>query len=38
MSGCFDLSERKAAEARAEYLIHHDPLTDLPNRLQAKTA
>ena len=30
--------ERKAAEARAEYLIHHDPLTDLPNRLQAKTA
>ena len=32
----FDLSERKAAEARAEYLIHHDPLTDLPNRLQAK--
>ena len=32
----FDISERKAAEARAEYLIHHDPLTDLPNRQRAK--
>jgi len=28
-----DISERKAAEARIEFLAHHDPLTDLPNRL-----
>lgn len=28
-----DISERKAAEARIEFLAHHDPLTNLPNRL-----
>ncbi|MBI4996535.1 MAG: EAL domain-containing protein [Rhodocyclales bacterium] len=28
-----DISERKASEARIEFLAHHDPLTDLPNRL-----
>ena len=27
-----DISERKAAEARIEYLAHYDPLTGLPNR------
>jgi len=31
-----DISERKAAEARIEFLAHHDPLTDLPNRLLLK--
>jgi diguanylate cyclase (GGDEF)-like protein/PAS domain S-box-containing protein len=28
-----DLSKIKATEARLEFLAHHDPLTELPNRL-----
>ncbi|MEO8409811.1 MAG: diguanylate cyclase, partial [Propionivibrio sp.] len=28
-----DMSERKAAQERIEFLAHHDPLTGLPNRL-----
>jgi len=28
-----DISKLKQTEARLEYLAHHDPLTDLPNRL-----
>ena len=28
-----DMSERKAAQERIEFLAHHDPLTELPNRL-----
>ena len=28
-----DLTERKATQARMEFLAHHDPLTQLPNRL-----
>ncbi|HMY50771.1 MAG TPA: EAL domain-containing protein [Rhodocyclaceae bacterium] len=31
-----DLSDRKAAEARIEFLAHHDALTCLPNRLLLK--
>ncbi|HTY99837.1 MAG TPA: diguanylate cyclase, partial [Rhodocyclaceae bacterium] len=31
-----DLSERKAAEARIDFLAHHDPLTNLPNRVLFK--
>jgi diguanylate cyclase (GGDEF)-like protein/PAS domain S-box-containing protein len=31
-----DIGERKASEARIEFLAHHDPLTDLPNRLLLK--
>lgn len=27
-----DITERKAAESKIEYLAHHDPLTNLPNR------
>jgi diguanylate cyclase (GGDEF)-like protein/PAS domain S-box-containing protein len=28
-----DMTERKAAQRRIEFLAHHDPLTGLPNRL-----
>ncbi|THF63413.1 EAL domain-containing protein [Pseudothauera rhizosphaerae] len=28
-----DITERKAAEARIHHLAHHDPLTNLPNRI-----
>ncbi len=28
-----DISQLKRSEAQLEYLAHHDPLTDLPNRL-----
>ena len=28
-----DMTERKAAQERIEFLAHHDPLTELPNRL-----
>ncbi|MFH1813891.1 MAG: EAL domain-containing protein [Pseudomonadota bacterium] len=28
-----DISELKRSEAKLDYLAHHDPLTDLPNRL-----
>jgi len=31
-----DISERKQADARIEFLAHHDPLTNLPNRLLGK--
>lgn len=31
-----DISERKAVEAKIEYLAHHDTLTGLPNRLLLK--
>ncbi|MCP5150647.1 MAG: EAL domain-containing protein [Ectothiorhodospiraceae bacterium] len=31
-----DISRLKASEARLEHLAHHDPLTDLPNRLLLK--
>lgn len=31
----FDISERKQAEARIEFLAYHDTLTGLPNRLLA---
>ncbi len=31
-----DISERKAAEAKIEFLAQHDPLTELPNRLLLK--
>jgi len=32
----FDISERKAAEARIHFLAYHDSLTELPNRLLAR--
>ncbi len=28
-----DITERRRSEARIEFLAHHDPLTELPNRL-----
>ncbi len=31
-----DISERKAAESRIEFLAHHDALTALPNRVLAR--
>ena len=31
-----DITERKAAQARMDFLAHHDPLTRLPNRLLAR--
>ena len=32
----FDISERKAAEAKIAFLAYHDPLTELPNRALAR--
>jgi diguanylate cyclase (GGDEF)-like protein/PAS domain S-box-containing protein len=29
-----DITERRKAEAKIEYVVHHDALTELPNRLQ----
>ena len=31
-----EITSRKRAEARIEFLAHHDPLTELPNRLLAR--
>jgi diguanylate cyclase (GGDEF)-like protein/PAS domain S-box-containing protein len=31
-----DITERKMAEERIEFLAHHDPLTQLPNRVLAR--
>lgn len=31
-----DISEKMAAEAQLEFLAHHDPLTNLPNRILVK--
>jgi len=31
-----DITERRQAEARIDFLAHHDPLTELPNRLLFK--
>jgi len=31
-----DISEKMATEAQLEYLAHHDPLTNLPNRILVK--
>jgi PAS domain S-box-containing protein len=33
-----DITERKEAEAKALYLVHFDPLTELPNRFFSPTA
>ncbi len=32
-----DVSDRRAAEARIQFLAHHDPLTSLPNRAALQT-
>jgi diguanylate cyclase (GGDEF)-like protein/PAS domain S-box-containing protein len=31
-----DITERKSAESRIAFLAHHDPLTELPNRVLAR--